>query len=52
VPARRVDLAERGDVRGDDDASGRAGELSAFRVDDRAALPGEVDGAVRLPVRE
>ena len=48
----RVDLAERGDVGGDHDASGRARELAALRVDDRAARAGEVDGAVGLPVRE
>ena len=52
--ASRVEsmLAERGDVGGDDDAARGARELVALRVDDRAARADEVDGAVRLPVRE
>jgi hypothetical protein len=48
----RVDLAERSHVGGDHDPAGGAGELAAFRVDDRAARPREVDRSVGLPVRE
>jgi len=52
VPARLVDLAERRDVGGDDDAACRAGQLAALCVDDRAARPDQVDGAVGLAVGE
>jgi hypothetical protein len=52
MPARLVDLAECRDVGGDDDAAGRAGKLPSLRVDDWAARPDQVDGAVGLAVRE
>jgi hypothetical protein len=52
MPAVRVDLAESGDVGGDDDPSGRSCELAALRVDDRAARAREVDRAVCLSVRK
>ena len=52
MPARLVDLTECRDVGGDDDAAGRAGKLPSLRVDDRAARPDQVDGAVGLAVGE
>ncbi len=52
VPAVRVERAERGDVRDDDDVPRRARERTTLRIDDRAARADQVDGAVRLPVRE
>jgi hypothetical protein len=47
-----VESAERGDVRDDDDVPRRARERTTFRIDDRAARADQVDGAIRLPVRE
>ena len=52
MPAGAIDLAERANVRGDRDASGRPRERTSLCVDDLSALPGEVDRSVSLPVRE
>jgi hypothetical protein len=52
MPARRVERPEGGDVGNDDRMPCHAGELSPFRVDDRAARTDQVDRAVGLAVRE
>jgi hypothetical protein len=52
VPALRVERTEGGDIGDDDDMPRRAGERTTFRIDDRAARADQVDGAVRLSVRE
>ena len=52
MPAVRIDLAERSDIGRDDDPAGRPRELAPLRVDDRAAGAREVNGPVRLAVRE
>ena len=52
MPAVRVERAEGGDIRDDDDMPGRARERAPLRIDDRAARADQVDGAIRLSVRE